>query len=75
MRRLDPDAFALLVDGGVVAEELLPPLPRAAGMRNVLAHEYEEIDPDVVAGALPSAVTTFTELRQQVARLLLAQPE
>lgn len=65
------DTFGLLAEAGAIDEDLIPALRGAAGMRNVLAHEYEEIDLDIVAAALPSAVATFATLRRQVAAWLL----
>lgn len=69
------ETFTLLAQTGAIAEDLLPALHGAAGMRNVLAHDYEDIDLAVVADALPSAVATFTALRRQVASWLLALEE
>lgn len=69
------ETFALLAEAGAIEEDLLPALKGAAGMRNVLVHEYEEIDLDVVADALSSAVTTFAALRRQVATWLRSLEE
>lgn len=85
-RALDPDTVQakllridvlvrLLAESGAIDVELLPALRGASGMRNVLVHEYEDIDLDVVAAALGSAVTTFTDLRRQVASWLLGVHE
>lgn len=69
------ECFELLAESGAVDDDLLPSLRGASGMRNVLVHDYEEIDLDVVAAALPSAVSTFRSLRQQVAAWLTARLE
>jgi len=53
------EGFALAADAGAVSAELLPSLFAAAGMRNVLVHEYGDIDLSRVAEAIPPAVTTF----------------
>ncbi len=66
------ETFTLLVEAGSIDEELLPALRAASGMRNILVHEYEEIDLGIVAAALSSAVTTFADVRIQVAQWLLA---
>lgn len=41
-------AFRLLVDLGVVDEELAERLARAAGLRNILVHAYLDVDPEQV---------------------------
>lgn len=66
------ETFVLLAEAGAITDDLVPALRGASGMRNVLVHQYEEIDLDVVAAALPSAVATFTALRRQVAAWLLS---
>ena len=40
-------------------------------MRNVLAHQYDDVDLQVVADAIPSALKTFGQFRTQVATWLL----
>lgn len=61
------ESFELVVQAGVVDEGLLDDLRGAAGMRNLLVHEYGEIDLAQVAEAIPSARRTFTAFVQQVA--------
>ena len=46
------DALAVLGRHGVIAPELAGRMRLAAGLRNVLFHEYVEVDDDVVLGRL-----------------------
>jgi len=55
------DSFTLLADIGVLPADLVERLGPAAGMRNLLTHEYGSIDLDVVAAALPIARRDFGE--------------
>ena len=42
------DAFAVLVENGVLDEDFLDTAKRMAQFRNKLVHGYESIDPDIV---------------------------
>lgn len=53
------DSFVLLGTTGLLPPELAQRLAPAAGMRNLLTHEYGSIDLDVVAGAVPIARRDF----------------
>lgn len=48
------DAFRVLADHGVVDSELAARLARAAGFRNLLIHQYADIDDKRVVGDLDS---------------------
>ena len=58
------DAFALLGRHGVLEPELAGRMRRAAGFRNVLVHEYVEVDDDVVLERLsdPSDLEHFSRV-------------
>lgn len=53
------DSFQLLGDAGILPVELAERLAPAAGMRNLLTHEYGAIDLDLVAAAVPTARADF----------------
>ena len=52
---------------GVLPPELASRLARAAGLRNILAHEYVAIDVALVAAAVPEARRDFPEYLRCVA--------
>ncbi len=62
-------------------QTLAPEFPwrQAAGMRDVLAHAYFDIDPDVLASvglvALPNALPHLIALRDRLATIEAAQSE
>lgn len=61
------DALEQAGDVGLVRPELSRRLADAAGMRNVIVHDYARIDHDVVAAAVPRAVEDFRAFSSQVA--------
>ncbi len=65
------DGFSLAAEAGAIDPGLLPALLAAAGMRNVLVHEYGDIDLDRVAAAIPAAVDTFSAYVRGIARFLI----
>jgi uncharacterized protein YutE (UPF0331/DUF86 family) len=64
------DSFELLGQIGVLPPDLARRLAPAAGMRNLLTHEYGSIDLDVVAAAVPLARRDFGEYVRTVRALL-----
>lgn len=42
------ESFKILSKNGIISEELAKKLDKAPGMRNILVHEYADIDPDQV---------------------------
>lgn len=47
--------------------DLVEKIKPSVGMRNAIVHEYLRIDYDIVAAAVPLALETYAEYRQQVA--------
>ena len=48
----DADAFNILLDDGMIDEQLSKRLKNAKGMRNIIAHQYGKIDDEVVFEAV-----------------------
>lgn len=48
----DADAFNLLCEKKIISRELAKRLKQAKGMRNVIAHQYGNIDDEVVFEAI-----------------------
>lgn len=55
---------------GVIPEDLALKLEPAAGLRNVLVHDYAEIDDGRVHGAIPLALDGFRDFARAVHRWL-----
>lgn len=63
-------SFALAADAGMIDSALSTALRPSAGLRNVLVHEYVDIDRSLVAAAVPLALRGYSEYVRQVARFL-----
>lgn len=53
-------AFLRAGEMGIISEELSKSLALGAGLRNILVHEYEEIDYRLVHKSIPIAIRDFT---------------
>jgi uncharacterized protein YutE (UPF0331/DUF86 family) len=63
-------SFLRAADVGLISRSLADRLKGSAGMRNVLVHEYMEIDDSVVHRALPMTIEGFSEYLKQVEEFL-----
>ncbi len=63
-------SFTLAAEAGMIEKDLAAALRPSAGMRNVLVHNYVEVDRDRVAAAIPLAVEQYGEYVRQVAVFL-----
>jgi uncharacterized protein YutE (UPF0331/DUF86 family) len=64
------ESFSLAVECGLIDRELADELEPSAGMRNVLVHEYLEIDVEKVAAAVPLALDGYRRYVSAVARFV-----
>lgn len=55
-------------DAGALEAGLVTRLQASVGLRNVLTHEYVDIDLEIVAGAVSSAGQDYGQYVQQMAR-------
>lgn len=67
-------SFAAAASAGAIPEQLADRLAPSAGLRNRLAHRYDQIDYDIVAAAVPQAHRDFREYVEHVSRWLLRSP-
>lgn len=70
MTATDRESFTLLAETGAVPAELAANLGLSTGLRNVLIHEYLETDPEILAAAIPMAITGYREYIRHVARFV-----
>ncbi|MHB8184586.1 MAG: type VII toxin-antitoxin system HepT family RNase toxin [Dermatophilaceae bacterium] len=61
-------SFALAQEAGALEPELVTRLQASVGLRNVLTHEYVDIDLGIVAVAVTSAGQDYGQYVQQMAR-------
>lgn len=60
------DTFELAGTGALLPEDLADRLSRAAGLRNILVHLYEDIDYEIVAASIPAALDDFGLLLEEL---------
>ena len=63
-------AFAVLADRGLIDRDLAQRLQRAVGFRNVLVHEYTEVDWKIVMQVLRTGTRDLADFGKAVAKLL-----
>ena len=59
-------AFLRAGEMGIISEELSKSLALSAGLRNILVHEYEEIDYTLVYKSIPVAVRDFASFIKEL---------
>ncbi|MBF0506296.1 MAG: DUF86 domain-containing protein [Nitrospirae bacterium] len=59
-------AFLRAGEMGIIGEELSKNLALSAGLRNILVHEYEEIDYHLVHKSIHTAIRDFTALIREL---------
>lgn len=63
-------SFVRAAEVGMISGELAEKLKGSAGMRNILVHEYMDIDDEKVYQAMPLAIKEYTEYIRQVEAFL-----
>ncbi len=63
-------SFINAAQAGLISRELAESLKGSAGMRNILVHEYMEIDNEKVYSVLPLAIKEYGEYIRQVEKFL-----
>lgn len=64
------DSFILAGKKGIITEELAKKLAQAAGMRNRLVHQYDEINHELVFLAITQALTLYPSYIEQIENYL-----
>ncbi len=59
--------FAILASSGVIESEVGASMERAARFRNLLVHQYGQVDDNQVVEILRSQIAVFEVFRQQIA--------
>jgi uncharacterized protein YutE (UPF0331/DUF86 family) len=60
------DSFVKASQQGIISQDLAKELAKSAGMRNILAHQYVDIDHQIVYGAIVKALKQYTNFIQQI---------
>ncbi len=64
------ESFGLAADSGMITTELAAALRPSVGMRNVLVHDYLDVDRGLVAAAVPLVLDQYGEYVRQAARFV-----
>ena len=59
-------AFLRAGELGIISKKLSRSLALSAGLRNILVHEYEEIDYKIVHKSIPTAIRDFSALIKEL---------
>ena len=60
------DAFTEAGNKGIITENLAGELAQSVGMRNILVHQYKDIDNRIVFSAIPIALEQYRLYVEQV---------
>jgi uncharacterized protein YutE (UPF0331/DUF86 family) len=60
------EVFTLVSELGFISSELATQLALSAGFRNILAHVYDDIDPELAYRALQLSVVQYPQYIQQI---------
>ncbi len=63
------ESFVILEEAGIIPSKLMESMVRMTGFRNVVAHDYEELDYDVVLDILHSNLPEIEEFSKKVGNL------
>lgn len=64
------DVFRILVENGMLHRSNLDAFEKMAKFRNIVVHDYEKIDPEIVMGILRNNLQDFQEFKKAVIRYL-----
>ena len=64
------DMFRILNENGIIDDAQLPALEKMAKFRNVVVHQYEKIDPEIVVAILNKHLPDFQKYRDSLAAYL-----
>lgn len=66
------DAFVSLAETGILSESLCERMVKMAGFRNIVVHQYGEIDAAIVVAVLRTHLADLLEFRDAIVRYLSA---
>jgi uncharacterized protein YutE (UPF0331/DUF86 family) len=67
------DVFRILVENGILSRSHLDSFEKMARFRNIVVHDYERIDPEIVVGILRNNLPDFEEFKASVITYLKTQ--
>jgi len=64
------DIFKKLYDNKVISEEMSNKLKQMKGFRNIIVHEYSEVDDELVFASITTRLEDFTVFKKQITEYL-----
>lgn len=64
------DIFSVLDEKGIISPKLSSQLIGMASFRNILVHDYEKIDREIVYQKLQKNIVDFTDFKKEILRFL-----
>jgi uncharacterized protein YutE (UPF0331/DUF86 family) len=68
------DTFRILVENGILSGSHLGAFEKMAKFRNIVVHDYEKIDPEIVVGILRKNRQDFEEFKASIIKYLKSEP-
>ena len=60
------DGFRILNENGIVPDDLIEPLMKIAKFRNIIVHQYEKVDPEIVISILQGNIDDFQKFSDEI---------
>lgn len=64
------DAFRILHEHGILDEILFQNMERMAKFRNVVVHQYDKVDAEIVVGILQKHLSDFIDYKETIIKLI-----
>jgi len=60
------DSFRVLLENRVIGQRLFSAMDKMAKFRNIIVHQYEEVDAEIVTSILKKHLSDFEKFKQAV---------
>jgi uncharacterized protein YutE (UPF0331/DUF86 family) len=67
------DTFSVLFEQGLVEKKLCETLQDMVKFRNILVHNYEKVDPEIVTGLLKNNLNDFLLFRDAILKIIQSE--
>jgi len=64
------DGFRILHEKGIVSDHSVEPLVKMSKFRNIIVHQYEKVDPEIVIGILRTNIEDFKRFSNEIVAYL-----
>ena len=65
------DAFKVLMENDIISKELGNKMEKMAKFRNIIVHQYEGIDPEIVVSILRKNLKDFEKYKKAILKILI----